>query len=67
MEEKDNWLSKNESRRQASATIREYAYQILNSVYAWLELKDDESLFLESAEDFDAVADEKATVAQVKD
>ena len=34
---------------------------------AWLNLADDETLYLEGVEDFDIVSDEAATLVQVKD
>lgn len=54
-------------RRQAHRTIGAYGYQIWQSVYAWLMLADDETLFLEGAEDFDIVSPENAIATQVKD
>ncbi len=54
-------------KRQASNALRGYLYQIWNSVHAWLELADEEVLFLEGAEDFDIVDQEKAIAVQVKD
>lgn len=54
------------SKRQAHAQLRGYLYQIWHSVNAWLDLADDEVLYLEGAEDFDRVSDNAATAAQVK-
>ena len=53
-------------KRQAHAQLRGYLYQIWHSVNAWLDLTDDEVLYLEGAEDFDRVSDDAATAAQVK-
>ena len=53
-------------KRQAHAQLRGYLYQIWHSVNAWLDLTDDEVLYLEGAEDFDRVSDNAATAAQVK-
>lgn len=53
-------------RRQAVDSLRGYVYQIWHSVHAWLELADEEILFLEGAEDFDIVDLGKATTVQVK-
>ena len=39
--------------RQAHDTIRGYIYQILLSILVWLDLGDQEQLFLEGAEDLD--------------
>ena len=58
---------KADPKRQANDSLRGYRYQILHSVNAWLDLADDEILYLEGAEDFDRVSDEAATVVQVKD
>ncbi len=55
------------SKRQATDSLRGYRYQILHSVNAWLNLADDETLYLEGVEDFDIVSDEAATLVQVKD
>ena len=54
-------------KRQANDALRGYVYQIWHSVNAWLDLADDEILYLEGAEDFDKVSDDTATVTQVKD
>ena len=40
-------------RRQASDSIRGYVYQIYQSVFAWITLKNLQALVLEGAEDFD--------------
>lgn len=42
--------------REAIASLRGYVYQIYQSALAWTELKDDEILYLEVAEDFAIVA-----------
>jgi len=56
-----------EKGRQAVDSLRGYVYQVYQTVLAWLELKPDEELFLEVAEDF-AVASKGALKAvQVKD
>jgi energy-coupling factor transporter ATP-binding protein EcfA2 len=54
-------------RRQAVAALRGYEYQIWHTVHDWLELKGDELLFVEGAEDFDVVSTTTATVNQIKD
>ena len=53
-------------KRQAHAQLKGYLYQIWHSVDAWLDLADDEVLYLEGAEDFDKVSGDDATVTQVK-
>ena len=63
---KRNSLKANTS-RQANDPLRGYLYQIWHSVNAWLDLADDEILYLEGAEDFDTVSDDAATAVQVKD
>ena len=55
------------SNRQAHAQLRGYLYQIWHSVNAWLDLADDDLLYLEGAEDFDKVSGDAATAVQVKD
>ena len=54
-------------KRQANDSLRGYLYQILHSVNAWLDLADDEDLYLEGAEDFDKISGDTATAVQVKD
>lgn len=53
--------------RQAHHTFRGYVYQILRSIAVWLELGDDEQLFLEGAEDLDRIDGPEALTEQVKD
>ena len=53
--------------RQAHNQLRGYLYQIWHSVNAWLDLANDEVLYLEGAEDFDRISGETATAVQVKD
>lgn len=55
-----------DSKRQAHASLKGYLYQIWHSVNAWLDLDDDDLLYLEGAEDFDIVSDDTATATQVK-
>ena len=57
---------KAESKRQADDVLRGYLYQIWHSVNAWLDLTEDEILYLEGAEDFDRVSDGSATAVQVR-
>ena len=57
---------KADRKRQAHNSLRGYLYQIWHSVNAWLELNEDEILYLEGAEDFDKVSDNDAMVTQVK-
>ena len=53
--------------RQAHNQLRGYLYQIWHSVNAWLELNEDEILYLEGAEDIDKFSDNTAAAVQVKD
>ena len=57
---------KTNPKRQAHASLKGYLYQIWHSVNAWLDLADDEVLYLEGAEDFDVLSDDSATTVQVK-
>ena len=52
--------------REAIASLRGYIYQIYQSALAWTELEDDESLYLEVAEDFAVVAKGALEAVQVK-
>lgn len=47
--------------------MRGYSYQVLRSVEVWMELGNEEALFLEGAEDLDRVGTGSAVVEQVKD
>ena len=58
---------KSDPQRQANDALRGYVYQIWHSVNAWLNLGEDEILYLEGAEDFDRISDDTATAVQVKD
>ena len=53
-------------KRQANDSLGGYRYQIWHSVDTWLDLADDEVLYLEGAEDFDIISPENITVVQVK-
>ena len=55
-----------DSKREAADSVRGYVYQLWHSVHAWLDLTEDEVLFLEAAEDFDIVSGTKAITTQVK-
>lgn len=54
-------------KRQAVASLRGYAYQIYQTLNAWLTLKDEEILLLEVAEDFAVIASAALKATQVKD
>lgn len=54
--------------RDATASIRGYVYQIYQSLFAWVNLSEDETLILEGAEDFDVYRPDKSvTTTQIKD
>ena len=55
-----------DSKRQATDSIEGYRYQILHSVNAWLDLADNDILYLEVAEDFGIESNETFTATQVK-
>ena len=57
---------KADSKRQATDSIEGYRYQILHSVNAWLDLADNDILYLEIAEDFDIESKGTFTATQVK-
>ena len=52
---------------EAIDSLRGYVYQIYQSALAWTELKDDELLYLEVAEDFAIVAEEALKAVQVQE
>ena len=52
--------------RQAPDLHRGIVFQIWRSVEAWINLKEDELLYLEGAEDFDIVANGSAAAVQTK-
>ena len=66
MENKERQPLNANPKRQAHNQLGGYRYQILHSVNAWLDLSDDEILYLEGAEDYDTVSDDAATAVQVK-
>ena len=53
--------------REAIDSLRGYVYQIYQSALAWIELEDDELLYLEVAEDFAIVAEKALEAVQVKE
>ncbi len=55
-----------EPSREAINSLRGYVYQLYQSALAWSELKDDEFLYLEVAEDFALVAKDALEAVQVK-
>ncbi len=65
MSKKSKKLSGNQ-KRQASSQIKGFVYQVWQSVNAWLQLDGNGAIFLEVAEDFDKIEQNKATATQVK-
>lgn len=55
-----------DKRRQAVASLMGYAYQIWQTIHRWINLNEDEIIFLEGAEDFDVLGPEKTEAIQVK-
>ena len=53
--------------REAIDSLRGYVYQIYQSAIAWTDIKEDEFLYLEVAEDFAVVAAEALKAVQVKE
>lgn len=53
--------------RQAVDSLRGYAYQVLATALAWLDIGETSRLFLEVAEDYAIVAKEALSAVQVKD
>jgi hypothetical protein len=58
---------KSDVTRQAVPVLKGYSYQIWQSIYHWINLKADEVLVLEGAEDFDILGPGKAETVQTKD
>jgi hypothetical protein len=57
----------NDPAREAAASMRGYWTQVWRSVLAWIDLDDNERLYLEGAEDIDRVRGLAAETIQVKD
>ena len=53
--------------RHAVAALRGYAYQVLATTLAWIDIDEESRLFLEVAEDYALVANQALTAAQIKD
>lgn len=58
---------KTDPKRDATDSIRGYVYQAYQSVLAWMQLKENEILVLEGAEDFDVRCGVSVSTTQVKD
>lgn len=57
---------KGDPARQAGPLFRGIDYQIWQTVLAWIDLREDEILVVEGAEDFDTLTQSSATISQVK-
>ena len=66
MSTRDITLSEKEQRRQAVDSLKGYIYQIYQSIAAWLNLKENEILFIEVAEDYAILYRDSLTTTQVK-
>ena len=60
-------IPKGDVSREAIDALRGYVYQIYQSALAWIELKPEEFLFLEVAEDYAVVAADALNAVQVKE
>ena len=58
---------KSDAGRQAVNALRGYAYQLLATANAWLDLDRESRLYLEIAEDFSVAAKDALSAVQVKD
>ena len=58
---------KSDAGRQAVNALKGYAYQLLATANAWLDLDSESRLYLEIAEDFSIAAQDALTAVQVKD
>jgi hypothetical protein len=62
----DNQPLRNDSAREATASLAGYATQIWRSVLVWLRLEDGKRLYLEGAEDIDIIHGSAAETIQLK-
>ena len=62
-----NPIPEGDAARQAIDSLRGYAYQVLASALAWIDIGDTDRVFLEVAEDFALVAQDVLNAVQVKD
>jgi len=64
---KPTWKLDADPNRQATDSLRGYVYQAWQALHAWIELRDDQVLYLEGAEDFDVIDPKSGVPVQVKD
>lgn len=55
MIEQTQWKLDADLKRQATEPLRGYLYQAWQALHAWLDLKDDQVIYLEGAECFDFI------------
>ena len=67
MNDETQWKLDADPKRQAPDALRGYLYQAWQALHAWLDLKDEQVLYLEGAEDFDVIDDSSGKPVQVKD
>lgn len=60
-------VPKGDTARQAVDSLRGYAYQVLASALAWVDIDPRDQLYLEVAEDYAVVAEDVLKAVQVKD
>ena len=60
-------VPKGDTARQAVDSLRGYAYQVLATALAWLDIDENGRLFLEVAEDYAIIAKQALSAVQVKD
>jgi hypothetical protein len=56
----------NDPTREAVESLRGYAYQLWQSLFGWLGLRDGEILFLEGAEDIDLLRGSEVVTSQTR-
>jgi len=67
VDSKPTWKLDADPNRQATDPLRGYMYQAWQALHAWLELRDDQVLYLEGAEDFDILDPQSGIPVQIKD
>jgi hypothetical protein len=63
----DGLIPRGDAARQAIASLRGYAYQVIAAALAWLDVDATSKIFLEVAEDYAVVANGVINAVQVKD
>lgn len=67
MKDAIEWAESIPKDRQATDIIRGFCYQIWHAVHAWIDLKENQTLLIEGAEDFDIIEKGNQLTVQVKD